>query len=79
MQVKCYARSHCNYSLPGLRKNIPGALNSVTLANIQKHLRKVRHRMFSYLLGKTGGPELEDQVKIFKMTYKLHRRIPAAE
>ena len=79
MQAKCYARSYCNYSLPGLRKNAPGALNSVTLANTQKHLRKVRHCKFSYLLGMTGGPELEDQVKIFKMMHKLHQRIPAAE
>ena len=78
-QAKCFSRSHCSYFLPGLRKNVPDALNSVTLDNIQKHFRKVRDYMFAYLLGKTGGPELEDQVKLFKKMYKSHRRILAAE
>ena len=35
--------------------------------------------MFAYLVGKTGGPELEEQVKKFKKEYKSHRRIPAIE
>ena len=78
-QAKRYSRANCNYSLPGLRKIIPDALNSVTLDSIQKHFRKVRHYMFAYLLGKTGGPELEEQVKLFKKTYKTHRKVPAIE
>ena len=78
-QAKRFSRSHCNYTLPSLRKVVPNALDSVSLENIQNHFRKVRHYMFSYLVGKTGGPELEEQVKTFKKEYKSHRRIPAIE
>lgn len=35
--------------------------------------------MFAYLLGETGGPELEEQVKIFKKMSKSHQKVPAIE
>ena len=62
-QAKRYVRSHTNYTLSGLRQNVPNGLDSVTITNIQNHYRKVRHYMFGYLLGVSAGPELEEHVK----------------
>ena len=78
-QAKRYSRSHCNYTLQGLRKNVPLALDSVPLESIQNHFRKVRHYMFGYLQGIQGGPELEKMVKKMKHIYKSHRRIGVHE
>ena len=38
-QAKRYTPSHCNYSITGLRKNVPQALDSITVENIQNHYR----------------------------------------
>ena len=67
-QAKRYVRAHTNYTLGGLRQNVPQGLDSVTVENIRNHFRKVRHYMFGYLLGVSAGPELED-----KKIYTLHR------
>jgi len=74
-QSKKYTRAHCNYSLPSLRKNIPLALDSVSLDSIKKHVSKVRHYMFAYLEGLPGGLDLENLVKNYKKAVKSHRRI----
>ena len=46
-QAKRYSKAYCNYSIVSLRNIIYPALDSVTLENIQKHFRKVRHYMFA--------------------------------
>ena len=74
-QSKKYARAHCKYSLPSLRKTIGPALDSVLLESIRKHFNKVRHYMFAYLEGLPGGLDLEKQVKQYKKAVKSHRRI----
>lgn len=48
------------------------SFHQVSLENIQNHFRKVRHYMFGYLQGYSGGPQLEEIVKI-KKEYKSHR------
>ena len=70
-QSKRYTRSHCDYSFPGLEKNINPGLNSVTLDQIRKYFRKMRETMHAYREGHTAGPELEKALK----QYKSHRRI----
>ena len=55
-KAKRYTHSHCNYSITSLRKNVPLGLDSVNVENIGNHHRKVRHYMFGYLLGFSGGP-----------------------
>ena len=62
-QAKRYSRIHCNYSIVGLCKVVPDALDSVTYENICNHFRKVRQYMFGYVEGRAAGPELEDYVK----------------
>ena len=61
-QAKCYTRAHCNYTIAGLRKNVPQGLDCVTADNIRNYFRKSRHYMFAYLQGVSGGPELEQLV-----------------
>ena len=74
-QLKRYTKSHCKYSFPSLRKNIPLAYDSVTLENIQNHFRKVRHYMFGYLEGLTPGKDLDQALLKYKTAAKSHRRI----
>ena len=74
-QAKRYVRSHTNYTIAGLRQNVPDGLDSVTLVNIRNHYRKVRHYMFGYLLGVKAGPDLEEHVKKCKKIYASHRRV----
>ena len=62
-QFKRYTKAHCNYSIQSLRKNIPTSYDSVTLENIQNHVRKVKHYMFGYLEGLAPGKELDDTLK----------------
>ena len=45
------------------------------MENVQNYYRKVRHYMFGYLLGFSGGPDLEEQVKKMKKLYKSHRHV----
>ena len=58
-QEKRYVRAYTNYTIGGLRQNVPDGLDSVTLENIKNHFCKVRHYMFGYILGVAAGPELE--------------------
>ena len=74
-QSKKYSKAYCNYSLTSLRNNIVPALESVPLESIKKHFNKVRHYMFAYLEGLSGGQELETLVKQYKKEVKSHRRI----
>ena len=75
-QLKRYIKAHCNYLIMSLRKNVPLSYDSVTLENIQKHFRKVRHYMFAYLEGLIPG---NDRVKKYKKAIKSHRRIEVDE
>jgi transposase len=70
-QSKRYTSAYATYTFPGLRRNIQVGLDTVTLENIKKNFRKVRHYLFAYLEGKVAGPDLEILVK----SYKSHRRI----
>ena len=74
-QSKRYTKAYCKYNLPSLRKNIPLALDSVSVDNIENYHRKVRHYMFSYLEGHVAGRELEENVAKYKKAIKSHRRI----
>ena len=65
-QSKRYTKAYCKYSIVSLRKLIIPALETVTLENIQNYFRKVRHYMFAYLEGLSGGSDLEKLVKITK-------------
>ena len=68
-QAKRYTKAHCNYSIEGLRRNIPLSLDSISDDNIKNHFRKVRNYMFGYLQGCVGGPDLEKLVQIMKKVY----------
>ena len=72
-QAKRYVRAYTNYTLSGLRNNVPEGLDSVTLENIKNNFQKIRHYMFGYLLGVS---ELEEHVK---KIYTSHRRIGVNE
>ena len=74
-QAKHYPKAHCNYSIEGLRRNIPLCLDSISDDNIKNHFRKVRHYMFGYLQGCVGGPDLEKLVQIMKKKYTSHQKI----
>ena len=74
-QAKRYTRAHCNYTIAGLRKNVPQGLESVSVENIRNYFRKSRHYMFGYLQGVAGGPQLETLVKKMKAVYTSHRRV----
>ena len=74
-QAKRTTRAYCNYSIVVLRKNIPLALDSITLDNVCKYFNRVKRYMYSYLEGHNLGGELESRVKAFKKTYGAHRRI----
>ena len=72
-QAKRHTRAYCNYSITGLRKNIPRALDNVSLENIQNYFRRVRDYMYGYLLGHQAGIQLEELVKNFSKQFKSHR------
>lgn len=76
-QAKRYTKAYCKYNIQSLRNTIVPALDSVTMDNIHKHFRKVRHYMFAYLEGVPGGSELEKLVKDYKKVIQSHRRISA--
>ena len=78
-QAKRYIRAHTNYTIAGLRQNVPDGLDYVTVTNIRNHFRKVRHYMFGYLSGVSAGPELEEHVKKCKKIYTSHRRVGVNE
>ena len=78
-QAKRYTRAHCNYTIGGLRRNVPQGLDHVTVDNIRNYFRKSKHYTFGYLQGVAGGPELEKLVKKMRTIYKSHRRVGVDE
>ena len=78
-QAKRYTRAYTNYTLPRLRKNVPNALDSVTVENINNYFRKTRQYMFAYLEGHVAGPELEKVVKRYKKIFKSHRKVGVSD
>ena len=63
---KALFKSLLQYSIVSLRKNAVPVLESVSLDSIQKYFKKVRHYMFVYLEGLSGGSKLEKLVKVYK-------------
>ena len=71
--AKLYARENCDYSLPGLRKVIPQALNSVSKRTIWRFYKKCQRTMDLYRDGITyGTSEFKDRIAKVR---KSHRRI----
>ena len=59
-QLKKITKGHCKYtSLP--KKQM--AYGTVTLENILKHFRRVRHYMYAYLEGLNPGAEVDEAIK----------------
>jgi len=73
-QAKRYSKAYCKYSIVSLRNNVVPALESVSLDSIQKHFNKVRHYMFAYLEGLSGGFELEQLVKLYKKRSEIPQK-----
>ncbi len=69
-QAKVYSRAHTNFTLPGLRKIITPALDSVQLDSMRKYFRKTRDYERAYREGYKAGREVEQALKVFKS----HRR-----
>jgi hypothetical protein len=68
--AKCYAREHCEYSLEGLRKVLPAALNSVSTASINRHYHYCMRVLEAYAEGFVYG------TKAFTdCVYKGHRQV----
>ena len=74
-QAKRCSKAHCKYNLTSLRVTVIPALESVPIESIQNHFRKVRHYMFGYLEGLSGGNYLEKLVKNYKKKILAHRCI----
>ena len=74
-QAKRYMRAYCNYSITGLRWNIPESFDTISVENILNYFRQARQYMYGYLLGHQAGIELEQLVKNFSKQFKLHRRV----
>lgn len=74
-QAKRYTRAYCNYSITGLRRNIPESFDTISVENIQNYFRQARQYMYGYLLGHQAGIELEQLVKNFSKQFKSHRRV----
>jgi hypothetical protein len=68
--AKWYAREHCEYSLDGLRKVLPAALNSVSIASINCYYNHCVRVMEAYIDGlKYGTKAFTEHV------YKGHRQV----
>ena len=74
-----FTRVHRNYTIAGLRKNVPEGLDYVTLENITNYFRKSRHYMFCYLQGVAGGPQFETLIKEMKTVYTSDWRVGVDE
>ena len=72
-QAKRYTQAYCNYSITGLRRNIPESFNAILIENIRNYFRQTRQYMYGYLLGHQAGIELEKLVKNFSKQFKSHR------
>lgn len=67
---KRYTREHCEYSVPGLRKNVQGALNNVPDAMIQRFFRRSVKIIKAYHEG------LDFETDEYKhRVYSSHRRL----
>ena len=73
---KKHVRAYCNYSIVGLRDNIPAGLASVKLEFIRKFFRKTRDWERAYREGmSTGAASDRTNSKEAKKQYRSHRRV----
>ena len=63
-QAKRYSRAYTNFTMPGLKRILPQALDSVSVTSIRKYFRKAHDY-------EKAGKEVENVVK----RYKSHRRV----
>lgn len=74
--VKGYLREHCDYTYPGLQKNMPLALRSVSVELIRKWEHRTVRWQEAYQMG-LSAKDAQLRVKEFSSRkYKSHRRIP---
>lgn len=68
--VKWWLRDHCEYSINGLRRNLPEALHSVTPTSINRYYERCKRIIVAYGEGcEYGTEEFRDKI------YRGHRQV----
>ena len=67
-QAKRYSHAYTNFTLPGLQRILPQALDSVSVTSIHKYFRKARDYEKAYHEGREAGKEVENAVSISYVT-----------
>ena len=71
LQAERYSRAYTNFTMPGLRRILPQALDSVSVTSIRKYFRKARDYERAYKEGHAEGKDIENAVK----RYTSHRHV----
>ena len=78
LAVKEYLRRVCGYSFVELKANIPAALASVPIDQVQRYFQRAWRFQELYLFEFENGLELPAAVRDYAMNkYKRHRTVPA--
>ena len=65
-QAKRYGRAQTNFTLPGLQRILPQALDSLSVISIRKYVRKACDYERAYREGRAAGKEVGNVVKRYK-------------